>query len=376
MAAIRVLHVISSTMRAGVAVTVMNIYRGLDRSRIQFDFVAHDLGDDDFGPEIEAMGGRVFRIPFLSEAGMSGFVRIIRAILKSNGPYAAVHAHTDYQAGFCALAAWQAGVPIRICHAHSDTRNIHAPLFLVKKRLGRALINRHATQRCACSMNAGISTFGRCAANKRRLIVLPNRIDLSAFGDRMPEARAALEAACHADPGTCIVGCVGRLSPEKNPNFVLDIAAAAKQAGFDMRFAFAGTGDMMDDLTNRCRQMGLEDTVTFLGVRGDIPALMPCFDLVLVPSFTEGFSLAALEAQAAGTPVLATLGVPAEADMCLGLFHALPLGAGAAVWAHKAADITQTPVYIDITKRLDAIRTRGHDISSGMDTIMKLYGLE
>jgi hypothetical protein len=71
MAAQRVLHVISSTMRAGVTIMVMNMYRAVDREKVQFDFIAHDLGDDDFGPEIEALGGRVFRLPFLSRAAMS-----------------------------------------------------------------------------------------------------------------------------------------------------------------------------------------------------------------------------------------------------------------------------------------------------------------
>ena len=100
----------------------------MDR-KVQFDFIAHDLGDDDFGPEIEALGGRVFRLPFLSRAGMSGYVRLVRDILQKTA-LAAVHAHTEYQAGFVALAAHQAGVPVRICHAHADTRYVHSPLFL------------------------------------------------------------------------------------------------------------------------------------------------------------------------------------------------------------------------------------------------------
>ena len=376
MAAARVLHVISSTMRAGVAAMVMNMYRRLDREKIQFDFVAHDLGSDDFGPEIEFMGGRVFRIPFLSEAGMTGFVRLVRDIIEINGPYAAVHAHTDYQAGFSALAAWQAGVPVRICHAHSDTRNIHSPVFLMKKRLGRMLVDRYATQRCACSQNAGISTFGQRAVRSGKVMIIPNGIELSAFGDCEPETRSSLMATCLAGPDSRIIGCVGRLSREKNPGFVLEIAAASKQAGLDMRFAFAGTGDMLDNLTKRREEMGLHESVFFLGVRDDMPQLASCFDLVIIPSYTEGFSLTALEAQAAGTPVLATLGVPQEADMGLGLFHALPLNAGAAVWAQRAAIVIETPHRVDTAQRIAAIKARGHDIISGTDDLLKLYGVE
>ena len=374
MAARRVLHVISSTMRAGVTIMVMNMYRAVDREKLQFDFIAHDLGADDFGPEIEALGGRVFRIPFLSQAGMSGFVRLVRDILEKNGPYIAVHAHTEYQAGFVARAARQAGVPVRVCHAHADTRYIRSPFFLIKKRLGRMLIDRYATQRCAASLSAALSTFGAKAVKAGQVLITPNRIDVSAFGDRTDAARAALESACHAGPDTRILGCVGRLSPEKNPGFVLDIAASAQRAGLDMRFAFAGAGDMRDTLTERRNQMDLGDTVCFLGSRDDIPSLMPCFDLLLVPSYTEGFCLAALEAQAAGTPVLATTGVPTEADMGFNLFFTLPLAAGADAWAQKAGEIIQTAVRPDAETRRRAIRMRGHDIAS--DTaLLKLYGI-
>ncbi len=365
MAAQRVLHVISSTMRAGVTIMVMNMYRAVDREKVQFDFIAHDLGDDDFGPEIEALGGRVFCLPFLSRAGMSGYVRLVREILEKNGPYAAVHAHTEYQAG----------VPVRICHAHADTRYVHSPLFLLKKMLGRALIERYTTQRYAASTSAALSTFGARAVKAGQVLIVPNRIDVSAFGDRTPESRANLSAACNAAPDSRILGCVGRLSAEKNPGFVLDIAAAAKQAGMGMRFAFAGTGNMLESLTERRSRMGLEDTVFFLGSRGDIPSLMPCFDLLLVPSYTEGFCLAALEAQAAGTPVLASTGVPPEADMGLGLFFTLPLSAGTDAWAQKAADIIRTAAPPDIKTRRQAIRMRGHDTSTDANGLLQLYGI-
>ena len=376
MAARRVLHIISSTMRAGVAVMVMNLYRELDREMIQFDFVAHDLGNDDFGAEIERLGGRVFRIPFLSETGMPGFIRQIRQIIETHGPYAAVHAHTDYQAGFSAMAAKQAGVPIRICHAHSDTRYIHSPLFVLKKQLGRMLINRNATQRCACSRNAGLSTFGQRAVDDGLVTIIPNGIDLSSFSDCPPDVKPALRRACRADANARIVGCIGRLSPEKNPGFVLDIAAAAHKSGLNIRFVYIGTGVMLNELSQRTDQMGLADIVFFLGVRDDVPQLLQCLDLVVVPSYTEGMPLAVLEAQAAGTPALVSSGVPDEADMKLGLFHALPLSSGASAWTAAAAVLMDSADRPDAATRINAVRQRGYDVKTGETQIIRLYGAE
>ncbi len=374
--AARVLHILSSTMRAGVAVMVMNLYRELDKEQIQFDFVAHELGDDDFGAEIERLGGRVFRIPFLSEAGMSGFVRQIRGIIETHGPYAAVHAHTDYQSGFCALAARQAGVPVRICHAHSDTRYIRSPLFTIKKLLGRALIDRNATRRCACSENAALSTFGRRAVQHGLVTVIPNGIDLFGFAKYPPETRTELLHACHADASSRVVGCVGRLSPEKNPGFVLDIAAEARNAGLNMLFVYIGTGVLLDELSRRAENLGLTETVCFLGVRSDVPQLMQCFDMVIVPSFTEGFSLAALEAQAAGTPVLVSSGVPDAADMGLNLFHVYPLTSGASAWVKRTVEVMNSAARPDATARIRQIRERGYDAKVNATQIIRLYGAQ
>jgi glycosyltransferase involved in cell wall biosynthesis len=169
---------------------------------------------------------------------------------------------------------------------------------------------------------------------------------------------------------------VGRLRPEKNPGFALEIAAAAQRMGLSISLAFAGTGEMLPALTERRNQLGLDDTVCFLGARDDIPALMPCFDALLVTSYTEGFCLAALEAQASGTPVFATTGVPPEADMGIGLFFTLPLSAGAGAWALKAMEIIQTAVRPDAETRRRAIRQRGHDIDADSAGLLTLYHIE
>ncbi len=375
MAAQRVLHIISSTMRAGVTAMVMNVYRHADHDKLQFDFVAHDLGDDDFGDEITRLGGRVFRVPFLSQAGMPGFVRLIRRIISDNGPYAAVHAHTDYQGGFSAWAAKQSGIPIRICHAHSDTRSILSPVFLAKKHLGRAIIARYATQRCACSRYAGLSLFGKRAVSKGRVTVIRNGIDLSGFSDCPPLVKEQLRQSCGADAQSRLIGYVGRLSREKNPAFMLEMAAEAQRQGLNYRFVLAGSGDMRDTLLRARAHLHLEDTVCFLGTRDDIPSLMQCFDMVVVPSFYEGLPLAALEAQAAGTPVIVTASVPRDADMDLGLFHSMDLAAGAKGWLRRAGVLLADAVRPDAAVRIQAIRDKGFDAAANAACVISLYGL-
>jgi glycosyltransferase EpsF len=372
----RVLHILSSTMRAGVEMMVMNLYRQIDREELQFDFIVHDIGSDDLGAEIESLGGRVFRIPLLTKTGISGFVQTVRNIIEQNGPYAAVHAHTDYQGGFSALAAKQAGVPVRVCHAHSDTRVFRSLEKFIKIMLGRLYIDRYATQRCACSQNAALSLFGKYAVKKGRVQIIRNSIDLDAYKSHDPGTREALLKNLGADEPCKLIGFVGRLHPIKNPAFVLYMAAEAQKRNMQTCFIMVGAGGMAQELLQKQRSLGLEKTVLFTGTREDIPELMQSFDLVVVPSLTEGFSMTALESQAAGTPVLAVPCVPQEADMGLGLISRLPLCAGADGWLSRSEEIMNAAVRPDAAKRIAVLSERGYDARDNVAALMQLYGLQ
>lgn len=371
----RILHIVASTMRAGVEMTVMNLYREMDRDKLQFDFVVHDLGNDDFGDEIAQMGGLVFRIPLLTKVGMPKFIKIICDILIQNGPYHAVHTHTDYQGGFSAMAAKKSGVPIRICHAHADPRSMYSLSLFAKIMLGRIVIWRYATQRCACSKNAGIALFGKRATEKGRVKIIRNSIDLSAFNDCTSQMREKLLRDCNADNFTRLIGFVGRLMPVKNPSFVLEMAAEAKKRNTNDRFVFVGTGDFLQELKRKSTDLGLNDSVVFLGTREDVPAIMQVLSIVVVPSLAEGFSLVTAEAQAAGTPVLAATSVPREADMGLDLVRYMRLDAGAAAWVRQM-DIMDLATRPDAKTRLNALKAKGLDAKNNVNAIMRLYGMD
>jgi len=375
-APVRVLHVLSSTMRAGVEMMVLNLFREMDRERVLFDFVAHDLGEDDLGGEIRRLGGRVFCVPLLSRVGIRKFVRIILGVIEENGPYAAVHTHTDYQGGFSALAAKKAGVARRICHAHLDTRKMRSPVFLAKKLLGRAFIRNNATQLCACSRYAGIALFGRRAANRGLVKVVNNGIDLTGYAECDPQARERLVLSCNGGDNTRLIGNVARLNPVKNHAFILDMAAEAKAAGLDCRFVIVGSGDLYGELLEKRRRMGVADTVFFLGTREDVPQLMQCFDAFVLPSHAEGLPLTVVEAQAAGTPVIAATCVPKEADMGLGLLNTIPVDAGARAWLERVGRVTERARRPDAASRLEAVRRRGFDAKSNVRTVAALYGLD
>ena len=355
--------------------TVMNLYREIDRDKLQFDFIVHDLGNDDFGDEIARMGGKVFRIPLLSKSGITPFLNTLRDIMTQNGPYIAVHTHTDFQGGFFAKVAKKAGIPLRICHAHTDNRPMHSLSLFAKRMLGRAIISRYATQRCACSKNAGIALFGNRATRKGLVKVIYNSIDLKGFDGCPPQAMTKLQKQCSADSDTRLIGFVGRLNQVKNPSFLLDMAVESKKRNLNDRYVFIGTGDMHDELIEKSGRLGVADTVVFLGVRDDVPALMQCLSAVVVPSFAEGFSLVTIEAQAAGAQVIAASCIPRETDMGLGLLQYMRLDAGARAWIDCLDTLEDSAPHPDAQTRVKALRDKGFDAVSNVRILMSLYGL-
>lgn len=102
-----------------------------------------------------------------------------------------------------------------------------------------------------------------------------------------------------------LVGFVGRLSAEKNPLAVLDVAAAVP-AYSPLRFVVAGGGPLADDLTRQIAARGLSERVTYLGVLEDVTSLLADLDVLLLPSLLDGSPQVVLEAQASGVAVVAS----------------------------------------------------------------------
>lgn len=117
----RVLHVLSGMNRGGAETMVMNLYRKMDRSKVQFDFLTYRNDPCAYDEEILSLGGRLFYVPSIGQSNPLTFVRNVRNTIKENGPFSAIHAHTDFQTGFIALAARLAGVPVRVCHSHNTS---------------------------------------------------------------------------------------------------------------------------------------------------------------------------------------------------------------------------------------------------------------
>ncbi|ATH93264.1 glycosyltransferase family 1 protein [Bacillus glycinifermentans] len=371
----RVLHIVSGMNRGGAETMIMNMYRHADRSRVQFDFISHREETCDYDPEIISLGGRVFYVPSIGTAGLLSYIKRIRDVLIEKGPFSAVHAHTDFQTGFAALAAKLAGVPVRICHSHNTAWKPN-PRFMdaVQLRLFRRLMFACSTALCACGQDAGRFLFGGKKMSKNAVHLLQNGIDLARFQEANSRSKAGMRKRFGIRENALVIGHVGRFFEQKNHPFLLELAGSLKKTGTPFQAVFAGDGPLRKQIEEQAARLGLEDEVLFLGVVEDVPSLMRTFDVFVMPSLFEGLPLVLVEAQASGLPCVVSDTITKETDLGLGLLKRVSLGAGFDRWAEEIgrAQQAEQPAWPDIESALAA---RGYDAKANLTRLMDLYSI-
>lgn len=318
---IRVAHVIGKMIGGGVEQVVMNYYRHISRSCVQFDFLVDS--DSTLVPrdEIESLGGRVFEIPPYQSlvAYMQALYRLFCA-----ERWPIVHSHVNALSAFSLSAAKRAGVPVRIAHGHS-TAGRGEPLRNLAKATLRRFSNLYPTHRLACSRCAGEWLFGKEADFK----ILYNAIDLSKFVFD-EDIREAVRADLTISSGQLAIGHVGRFEPQKNHRFLIDVFANVAKYRDDAVLIMVGSGGGRRSIENRLVELGIADRVRLLGQRDDVDRLYQAFDVFVLPSLYEGLGLAAIEAQAAGLPCILSERITREVNVT-GLARFLPIS-DPAIW--------------------------------------------
>lgn len=303
----RILHVMYGGYRGGIETVVFNYYRYIDKKKYDFDFVVHGKKKFEYQDAIESMGGRVIYAPTLG-SGMKGYIRSLRRIIAENGGYDAIHIHTGQQAGFVGLAGLMSGIKVRICHVHNTglENSFYQKLFFLWRWLIYLFCNRYI----ACTEEAGRIWF-----KWRKFDTLPNAIDFSQYREVDEERVRGFLDGLSVPRDALVLGHAGRFVQVKNHEFLVELIKRLKERGrSDVCLLLAGEGPLMERISAKVRDCGLEDSVRFLGSFEDMPLFWNSVDIMLLPSHSEGFPLVFAEAQAAGAYSLLSSGVRSAAD--------------------------------------------------------------
>lgn len=356
---IRVLQVVTNMDRGGLESMLMNYYRHIDREKIQFDFLVHRQERAAFDDEIEALGGRIYRLPRLVPWSKS-YLSALNRFFDEHTGYKVVHVHQDCLSSVILKAAKQHDIPVRIAHSHNanQDKNLKYPIKLWYKRS----IPEYATNLFACGKDAGDWMFGGASYQ-----IINNAIDVAAYTydpTKRQEMRRQLDLT-----DELVIGHVGRFNPQKNHPFLLNIFAALLKKEPNAVLLLVGGGADMPKIQAKAQELGIAERVRFLGVRSDVADLMQTMDVFAFPSLYEGLPVTMVEAQASGLPCIISDKVPPECILTDGLVNIMPLSVSPEVWAEKILTMRAVPR----TDRHEEIAAHGFDISTEAVKLQEFY---
>ena len=297
---VRVLHVIGAMDRAGAETLLMNLYRSIDRSKVQFDFLVNADGPSDYDAEIMNLGGRIFRTPRYNLINKKSYSNSVRTILREHPEDAIVHSHIGSAAPVHLKIAREEG-RYAIAHSHNnETLSLESMAF----RMIAFPVRWNADHYMACSPEAAYDRFGKKVAEGDRCSILYNGIETARYQRDAASCQQSKQALGLAD--VPVFGHIGRLTHQKNQGFLLEAFAHIRAVLPDARLILIGRGEDEQKLRDAVRRLGVEDAVNFLGIREDIPDLLRAMDVFVFPSLYEGLGVAIIEAQATGLQCVAS----------------------------------------------------------------------
>lgn len=357
---IRVLHMIASLDVGGSQTMMMNIYRNIDREKIQFDFVIDHPQEDYFAEEIRSLGGRVFTMTPFRGTNAGEVKRDWNNFFYTHPEYRILHSHTRSYASLYLPVAKAHGVRT-IIHSHSTSTG--GGVKGAVKSVMQLPLRHQADVLMACSLDAGEWLFGKRACQSERFVLLPNGIDVRRFAGN-PETRRQYRRELGLE-GKYVIGHVGRFYDVKNHSFLLDAFRKAREKDEDAVLLLVGVGPLQQETAQKAVDLGIAEQVIMTGNRDDVPALLGAMDVFAFPSLWEGLGIAVVEAQAAGLPCVISDTITREVGLSP-LVRYLPLG-DAEAWADA---LLERRARQDVT---EAIVRAGYDIRGTARRLAELY---
>lgn len=355
---IRVLHVLQRMEAGGTQALLMNIYRNIDRKKVQFDFLVEYSNKQFYDDEIKKLGGKIYYTTVKEDNNIIKFNKDVKKVLVENN-YKIIHVHT-YSIGYFVLkTAKKSGVPIRIAHSHNNA-TVHDYKYLLKLFMQK-IYTIYANQLFACSEEAGKYLF-----KNKPFKVLKNAIDSEKFVYNNEISESIRKKLGIAE--NFVVGHVGRFHEQKNHMFLLEVFKEIKNKKGNAKLILIGTGPLETEIKKKVKKLNLENDVIFLGNISNVNELYQAMDVFILPSLFEGLGIVAIEAQAAGLPVVTSTGVAKDAIVTSNIVQ-ISLDAPIEEWVNTICEIKVN----DKNLVIDNIKNAGYDIEENAKKMQEFY---
>lgn len=361
---IRVLQVFAHMNRGGAESMIMNLYRSIDRSRVQFDFVVHTEKKCAFDEEISQLGGRIFSVPQYRGRNHSQYYKCWKAFFSDHPEYKIVHGHMRSTASIYLNIARSKGL-FTIAHSHSTSSG--TGFGAIAKNILQYPIRYRADYFFACSQDAGEWLFGKKVCKSDRFKIMNNAIDAKRFAYD-EKTRIAMRKELGIED-RFIIGHVGRIDKPKNHKFLIDIFNETHKKNAQALLLIVGDGALRSEIEEQVCSMGLSQHVLFTGIRSDISNLLQAMDVFVFPSIYEGLPVALVEAQASGLRCFVSDRIT-KAIGITELVEFISLDCSKEYWAKKVLSVNdkghRRNTYDDISKA-------GYDVRENADWLEKFY---
>lgn len=360
---IKVAQIIENMNMGGIENLVMEIYRHIDRTRVQFDFITSEASKNVPDEEITKLGGKVYRVP--SYRHLLKYSRSLKKIFEKE-KYDIVQANLNTMCPFALYAAKQVGTSVRIA------QNLSMAHWQEKKSLVKLLLRPFgkcfATHLMCNGEACGRWLFGDADYDAGKVALFKTLINTKK-NEYNPELREKTRQQ-YGLKDEIVLGHIARLVPQKNSLFVIEIAAEAYRKNNKVRLLLVGDGVLKEEVMRKIKQLEMEDMVVYLGFQDNIVPLYQAMDVFLLPSLYEGLPIVGLEAQASGIPTFFSTEITNEIGIT-NLAHFLPLQLPAERWAMKILNAVQNNT--DRKSHSDEIRRAGFDSSEESERLLQYY---
>lgn len=360
---VRILQVFGCLDRGGAENMIMSVYRNIDRSEMQFDFVVHLDREGDFDSEVKAMGGRIFCAPKYSGLNHFEYKKWWDSFFKNHPEYKILHSHVRSTASIYTKLAKKYGIKT-IVHSHNAQSG--KGLSAKAKDFLQNNITDYADVCLACSALAGDWLF-----KGHEYTLMPNTIDVKKFSyntQKREELRKSL--GCE---NSFLIGHVGRFHAQKNHRFLMDIFSEVLKIKPDAKLLMVGdnigsSGIPKSELEAYAKEKGIYDSCIFAGNVSNVSDYLSAFDVFVFPSIHEGLPVTLIEAQAACLPCIVSSNVSKECAVT-DLVEFESIDKPASVWAQEI-------IKKDGFRRYDMSRQMydaGYDVKAGAKMLTDIY---
>ncbi|MEK5256440.1 glycosyltransferase family 1 protein [Paenibacillus sp. FSL F4-0125] len=353
----RVLHVLAGLGNGGTEAFLMNLYRSIDRDKVQFDFLLRDSKNNQYEEEILKMGGRIYLTSDYPRHALKNFFEVNK-FLKEHKEYKIVHVHGNSLMYITPLIlAKKHKIASRIMHSHNTMSKQR--IYKLFHFFNRLLISRFTTDLFACSEDAGKWMFGN-----KQFTVVNNGIDVIKFIYSEEKRKKIRKEFSITEK--LVVGNIGRFVEQKNHSFLIDVFYEVLKKNEDSVLMLVGSGELEDFLKKKIRKLQIENKVIFTGVRDDIPDLLQAMDIFLFPSLFEGLGIVLIEAQAASLKCITSKNVVPKETNISELIEYVSLNESVKIWADKVLDASTKYNRVEMKDKVENMGFSIEQVSKGI----------